>query len=107
MREGLKERVEHMLAWMESLSNGGAWHAVAMVAALPGADDLLDLVNEVRPQLGGLGWAELGAILEVLAEVRNAHEGEEVARKVLIALGYAEEEHDEEYDEEYDDEEEE
>lgn len=96
MRKGLETRVEHMLAWLESLSVGGFWHAVAMIAALPGAEELLDLVNEHKPELTGLGWTELSAITDVLREVKDAHEGEEVARAILVQFFGYEDEEDEE-----------
>jgi hypothetical protein len=74
-----------MLAWMGSLSQGGFWHALAMLAALPGAEELRELVNEAeaKPELTGLGWMELGAVADVLTEVQHHVDGEEVARAVL------------------------
>jgi len=101
MRKELRVKVATMLAWLASLGNGGFWHAIAIIAALPGAEELLELVNEAKPELTGLGWTELSVIADVLREVENAHEGEEVARAIMREFfGYEEE--GEEYDGEED-----
>ena len=84
MRKELREVLEELGAWWESFSEGTRRLYIAIVASLPGADDLYSAFGpNITVNIPAVGWKETEILTKLLTTIQDAQDVRTITKCIL------------------------
>ena len=84
MRKGLREVLEELGIWWESFSEDTRRLYIAIIASLPGADDLYSAFGpSITVNIPAVGWKEVEVLTRLLSAIQDAQDVRTIAKCIM------------------------